>query len=152
MTAGKDRGDRSRGRRARDRTLTGATAVRIALCASLLALAAGCAGRQARPGGPATGARTFIATAYCQGVVTASGARVRDGFVAADPAVLPLGTVIRVSGLARRYNRTYRVMDTGGAIQGRRIDLYIRDCAEATRFGRRNATVSIVRRAPAARP
>jgi 3D (Asp-Asp-Asp) domain-containing protein len=87
----------------------------------------------------------FVATAYCQGTITASGARVRDGFVAADPAVLPLGTVIRVSGLERRYNRTYRVMDTGGAIRGRRIDLYIRNCDEAIRFGRRSATVSIVR-------
>jgi 3D (Asp-Asp-Asp) domain-containing protein len=123
----------------------------LALTATLLMLAIGCAGRQPRPAQPATRPGTFVATAYCQGAVTASGARVRDGFVAADPAVLPLGTVIRVSGLERRYNRTYRVMDTGGAIRGRRIDLYIRNCDEAIRFGRRSATVSIVRRASARR-
>ena len=117
-----------------------------AIAAALLVLAIGCAGRQPRQGRPAARPGTFVATAYCQGTITASGARVRVGFVAADPAVLPLGTVIRVSGLERRYNRTYRVMDTGGAIQGRRIDLYMRSCDEAIRFGRRPAVVSVVSR------
>lgn len=86
-----------------------------------------------------------MATAYCQGVTTASGARVREGIVAADPLVLPLGTVIRVEGLARRYNHEYQVLDTGRGVRGREIDVYMRDCREAVRFGRRPALVSIVR-------
>ena len=65
--------------------------------------------------------------------------------MAADPAVLPLGTRISISGLGDPYNGDYVVMDTGARIRGRRIDLYMRDCREAVRFGRRRAVVHIVR-------
>jgi 3D (Asp-Asp-Asp) domain-containing protein len=88
----------------------------------------------------------FIATAYCTGTVTATGARVRKGIVAADPDVLPMGSIIRLAGLDRRYDGTYAVMDTGPKIQGRRVDMYVANCGEARRFGRRQARVSIVRR------
>jgi 3D (Asp-Asp-Asp) domain-containing protein len=56
-----------------------------------------------------------------------------------------MGTRIRVSGLAERYNGLYVVRDTGSQIRGHRIDLYIHDCDEAIRFGRRSARVSVVR-------
>ena len=46
-----------------------------------------------------------------------------------------MGTVIRVSGLQDRYNGTYTVRDTGPSVRGRRLDLYVRDCDEAVRFG-----------------
>jgi 3D (Asp-Asp-Asp) domain-containing protein len=58
---------------------------------------------------------------------------------------LPLGTVIRLAGLDGRYNGTYTVMDTGPKVRGRHLDLYLRDCAEAVRFGRRSGRVSIAR-------
>jgi 3D (Asp-Asp-Asp) domain-containing protein len=86
----------------------------------------------------------FVATAYCHGTTTAAGVRVRDGIVAADPHVLPLGTVIRLKS-AGPYNGTYTVLDTGAMIQGRRLDVFIRDCGEAVRFGRRDVSVSIIR-------
>jgi len=70
---------------------------------------------------------------------------VTKGIVAADPNVLPLGTVIRLASLGHRYNGTYRVMDTGSRVRGRRLDLYLPDCAEAVRFGRRSGRVSIAR-------
>ena len=41
----------------------------------------------------------FSATAYCKGEFTASGVRVRAGMVAADPQLLPVGSVIRVEGV-----------------------------------------------------
>ena len=88
---------------------------------------------------------SFTVTAYCNGKTTAAGTRVSEGFVAADPRVLPLGTVIRLAGLDGRYNGTYTVMDTGPKVRGRRLDLYLRDCAEAVRFGRRSGRVSIAR-------
>jgi 3D (Asp-Asp-Asp) domain-containing protein len=88
---------------------------------------------------------TFVATAYCHGTTTAAGVSVRKGVVAADPGVLPLGTVINVQG-AGRYDGAYTVLDTGPKVQGRRIDVFIRDCGEAVRFGRRSVHVSIVRR------
>jgi 3D (Asp-Asp-Asp) domain-containing protein len=114
-----------------------------AVCACIL-LAAGCASRTTPPRQPTNPTQTFSATAYCHGSITASGTRVGDGVVAADPAVLPLGTTIRVSGLERRYNRVYRVLDTGRSVRGREIDVYMRDCREAVRFGRRQAVVSVV--------
>ena len=84
------------------------------------------------------------ATAYCTGSVTATGARPTEKTVAADPAVLPMGSRIRLAGLEKRYNRVYTVMDTGASIRGRRIDLYMRDCREAIAFGRRSARVSVL--------
>lgn len=88
----------------------------------------------------------FMATAYCTVGQTAAGTPVRERIVAADPDVLPLGTVIRVRGLKPPHNGVYKVMDTGRKIQGREIDLFLRDCAQAERFGRQSARVSVVRR------
>jgi 3D (Asp-Asp-Asp) domain-containing protein len=88
---------------------------------------------------------TFVATAYCQDGKTASGAHTAGGIVAADPDVLPIGTRIRVTGLKRGRDGTYRVMDTGARVQGRRIDLFVSNCAEARRFGRQRVRVAIVR-------
>jgi len=65
--------------------------------------------------------------------------------VAADPAVLPIGTVIRIAGAAP-YNGTYRVLDTGPRVRNRQVDLYIADCVAAKRFGRRSVQVTIVKR------
>lgn len=87
---------------------------------------------------------SFTATAYCTGHVTAAGTAPTRQTVAADPAVLPLGTRINISGLGGRYNGTYVVMDTGSRIRGRRIDLYMHDCREAVRFGHRSARVTVV--------
>ena len=80
---------------------------------------------------------TFTATAYCTGHVTATGTSVSAGVVAADPAVLPMGTVIRITGAAP-YDGSYRVLDTGARVRNRHVDLYIADCAAARRFGRRS--------------
>jgi 3D (Asp-Asp-Asp) domain-containing protein len=84
-----------------------------------------------------------VATAYCRGTITATGARVRRGFVAADPAVLPLGSVIRVQQ-SGPYDGVYTVMDTGSKVKGRHVDLFVESCAAAKQFGRRMVQVSIV--------
>ena len=41
-------------------------------------------------------AKTFLATAYCLKGQTASGIPVRRGIIAADPNILPLGSVVRL--------------------------------------------------------
>jgi 3D (Asp-Asp-Asp) domain-containing protein len=74
---------------------------------------------------------------------TSSGAAPHYGIVAADPQVLPLGTVIRVSG-AGAYSGVYVVTDTGERIDGRRIDLYIPSTAAAKRFGKRLVQVEVL--------
>lgn len=87
----------------------------------------------------------FVATAYCHDGKTASGAETQEGFVAADPGVLPIGTRIRVAGLKRGRDGIYRVMDTGTLVLGRRIDLFIPSCAAARRFGRQAVRVAVIR-------
>lgn len=99
---------------------------------------------------------TYTITAYCScrtccgvwadnrpgGVVyTASGAVARQGVtVAADPGVLPMGTVIEIDGLGQRV-----VQDTGSAIKGYKLDLYFADHDAALAWGRQERTVTIVK-------
>ena len=85
----------------------------------------------------------FIATAYTLRGKTASGEHTRKGIVAADPDVLPLGSRIRVTG-AGSHSGVYVVADTGKAIQGRKIDLWMESTAEARRFGERAVQVEIL--------
>jgi 3D (Asp-Asp-Asp) domain-containing protein len=95
---------------------------------------------------PRPGARLrFHATAYCKGTTTASGTAVRTGIAAADPLLLPVGSVIQVESLSPRYNGIYTVMDTGPAVQGREIDIYMWNCNEALDFGRRSIAVNVLR-------
>lgn len=67
------------------------------------------------------------------------GHGVRRGIIAADPRVLKLGS--RVNLGAGSYSGSYLVSDTGGGIKGRRIDIWVPNCAEARRFGRRTILV-----------
>ena len=87
----------------------------------------------------------FSATAYCKGTTTASGVNVRTGIAAADPALLPVGSVIQVYRLGEKYNGIYTIMDTGPAVQGRHIDIYMWSCNEALQFGRRPIGINVLR-------
>jgi 3D (Asp-Asp-Asp) domain-containing protein len=84
---------------------------------------------------------SFKATAYCLKGRTASGGGVRRGIVAADTRILPLGT--RISIDAGAYSGTYVVADTGGAVKGRVLDIWVPSCSEAIKFGRRSVRVSM---------
>jgi 3D (Asp-Asp-Asp) domain-containing protein len=100
----------------------------------------------ARTAAIAAGTRLrFTATAYCKGTITASGAAARSGIAASDPKVLPLGSIIRIDGAPERHNGLYTVLDTGPAVQGRQLDLYMWSCYEALEFGRRPVTVTVLR-------
>jgi 3D (Asp-Asp-Asp) domain-containing protein len=97
-------------------------------------------------GSPKPGARLpFSATAYCKGTTTASGVGVRAGIAAADPSMLPVGSVLSIAVGDNRYNGIYTVMDTGPKVQGRLLDLYMWSCHEALRFGRRDVQVTVLR-------
>jgi len=87
----------------------------------------------------------FTATAYCKGTTTASGVNVRTGIAAADPGLLPVGSVIQVSRLGERYNGIYTIMDTGPSVQGRHIDIYMWSCNEALELGRRPIAINVLR-------
>ncbi|NLK22051.1 MAG: DUF348 domain-containing protein [Epulopiscium sp.] len=71
--------------------------------------------------------------------ITATGTRARVGTVAVDPRVIPLGTKLYVEGYG------YAVAeDTGGAIKGKKIDLYFDTKKEALQFGRQQRKVYIL--------
>ncbi|MFH1965169.1 MAG: 3D domain-containing protein [Acidobacteriota bacterium] len=86
----------------------------------------------------------FEATAYCDLGITFSGVYVQRGIVAADPRVLPIGSVIEVS--AGDYSGIYTVMDTGGVIKGEIIDIFMPDYEEAVQFGRQEVEIKIIRK------
>lgn len=84
------------------------------------------------------------ATAFCQRGVTKAGTISHTGTVAADPAIFPLGTVLRVRG-AGRFDATYIVADTGSKIDGRHIDIFMPSTVAARRFGKRMVWVQVVK-------
>lgn len=91
--------------------------------------------------------RTGKLSAYCHGSkqckgvkskgITASGARVKRGIVAADPKFHPIGTQILIVE-PKSYAGIYSVQDTGRDIKGYgRFDLWVPDYYEAKQIGKR---------------
>ncbi|HVY94957.1 MAG TPA: 3D domain-containing protein [Bryobacteraceae bacterium] len=87
----------------------------------------------------------LLATGYSVSGTTAKGTETHKGIVAADPAILPLGSLIRVTG-AGAYSGIYTVTDTGEKVQGGHIDIYMPSATEAMRFGRRMVYVRMILR------
>lgn len=88
--------------------------------------------------------RTMEASAYTPydgsaAGLTATGVPARRGVVAVDPAVIPLGSRVYVTGYGLAL-----AADTGGAIIGDRIDLCMESHGEAMHFGRRTVRVYIL--------
>lgn len=87
---------------------------------------------------------SMTATAYTGNGFTATGLKpVRDpnglSTIAVDPSVIPLGSKVHVEGYGYAI-----ASDTGGAIKGNKIDLYMNSEAECLSFGRRTVTVTII--------
>jgi len=81
----------------------------------------------------------FIATGYSandseQGTnnITATGKEIKEGMVAVDPKVIPLGTRIEIKDIG-----FFNAEDIGGKIKGNRIDIYFKTKKEAEEFGRK---------------
>ena len=85
---------------------------------------------------------TYSATAYSLRGRTASGQYVSRGLIAADPRHLPLGTRVRLD--AGPWSGEYLVADTGGAIKGRKIDIWTPSTREALQFGRRSVKLTVL--------
>jgi 3D (Asp-Asp-Asp) domain-containing protein len=92
-------------------------------------------------------AKSFEATAYALRGQTRSGTYVRRGVIAADPRVLPLGSVIQLK--AGKYSGVYSVQDTGRLVKGKIVDLWVPSYDEAIQFGRRNVKLQVLRWGPA---
>lgn len=92
---------------------------------------------------------TVEATAYCNtsdgGQVTALGKPTGFGIVAVDPRVIPLGSKLYITSADGSYVYGYCIAgDTGGAIKGHRVDLFLGSESECRAFGRRPMQVYIL--------
>jgi hypothetical protein len=64
---------------------------------------------------------------------------------AADAQLLPVGSVVNIATGDLQYNGVYTIMDTGPKVQGRVLDLYMWNCNEALKFGRRDVQITVLR-------
>lgn len=73
--------------------------------------------------------------------ITRSGTKVKENHtIAVDPKVIPLGWWVYIDGYG-----LYRAEDTGGAIKGNKIDIYIEDLETVLAFGlKRNNTAYVI--------
>lgn len=82
-------------------------------------------------------AKFMQATAYTYtGYRTATGLNPAVGLVAVDPTVIPLGTRLYIEGYGYA-----RAADTGGAVKGNKIDLFMEEYAQCVNWGRRMVKV-----------
>lgn len=91
---------------------------------------------------PRSGKKMVVeATAYTSsgGSRTADGSIPRRGIVAVDPSVIPLGTRMYIPGYGYGVAR-----DTGGAVKGNIIDVYMNSESECRQWGRRTVTITIL--------
>ena len=70
---------------------------------------------------------------------TATGVKPEKGVVAVDPKVIPLGTKLYITGYGKAI-----AGDTGGAIKGNKIDLFLPNRGDCMRFGRQKVKVRVV--------
>jgi 3D (Asp-Asp-Asp) domain-containing protein len=85
----------------------------------------------------------YTATAYAQAGTTAAGLQTHRHIVAADPAILPAGTRIKIKH-AGRYSGEYVVADTGEKIEGRKLDIFIPSDAVCKQFGVKRVRVKVI--------
>lgn len=89
--------------------------------------------------------RATAYTAYCEGCsgITANGTDIRSNpnlkVIAVDPRVIPLGTKVWVEGYGEAI-----AADTGGAIKGNKIDVFIPTEGQALQWGVKTVTVKIL--------
>jgi 3D (Asp-Asp-Asp) domain-containing protein len=95
---------------------------------------------------PVTSPIAYVATAYNLRGRGASGLGVRKGTIAADPRVLPFGTRVRLD--AGPYSGEYVVTDSGSAVKGNKIDVWVPTYQEACRFGRRSVKLTVLSYGP----
>lgn len=98
---------------------------------------------------PAGGKEFYVsATAYtascagCSGI-TATGINLKANpglkVIAVDPSVIPLGSKVWVEGYGHAI-----AGDTGGAIKGNKIDLFVADKSAALSFGRKQVKIKVL--------
>jgi 3D (Asp-Asp-Asp) domain-containing protein len=82
-------------------------------------------------------------TAYCLEGTTRRDNLVREGIVAADPKLFPLGRYVELY-IGRQYHGRFLIDDTGSRIRDGVLDIWTPSCRDARRFGRRRGTAVLV--------
>lgn len=77
--------------------------------------------------------------------ITASGEYAKEGFIAVDTEIIPMHSLVYIEG-ARELDGFYEAKDTGGAIKGNKIDIYVETKEQAFKLGRRKIKVHILRK------
>ena len=91
------------------------------------------------PAPPAHGTKmTVFSTAYCLDGSTATGVPTGPGVVAVDPSVIPLGTRMSVPGYGEGV-----AADTGSAVKGRTIDVWLESCEDALAWGQKTVNITL---------
>jgi 3D (Asp-Asp-Asp) domain-containing protein len=77
-------------------------------------------------------------TAYCLSGHTRTGTTVHHGTIATDPGVIPLGSKVFVPGYGWG-----KAEDTGSAINGLHIDVWMKNCDEALAATRQHVHILV---------
>lgn len=82
------------------------------------------------------------ATAYCGDEVTSLGIKPTPyRTIAVDPKVIPYGSIVYIP----EYKALFRAEDTGSAIKGKRIDIFLSNEDECKEFGRKNIRIYVLK-------
>lgn len=71
---------------------------------------------------------------------TSLGTQVRHGVIAVDPKIIPLKSQLYIESL----DMIATAEDTGGAIKGNKIDIYMNELSRAQNFGRRSVKIYLL--------
>ena len=74
------------------------------------------------------------------GAYAYNGERLREGHIAADLKVLPIGTKVYIPKL----NKIYTVVDTGSAIKNNKIDIWMSSKSQCNQWGVKNITIYVL--------
>lgn len=83
---------------------------------------------------------SVVATAYTGDTVTSTGTTPKWGTIAVDPSIIPYGTKVYIP----QFGMTFIAEDTGSAIRGNKIDIFMNDQSKVSDWGRKNIDIYIV--------
>lgn len=85
------------------------------------------------------------AYSYCLKGITATGTTAREGAIAVDPKVIPLGSKLFIITETGSVVYGYATAeDTGGGIKGHKVDLYYNEKSTCYQFGTRQVMIFIL--------
>lgn len=83
---------------------------------------------------------SVVASAYTGYSTTSTGQKPVWGTIAVDPKIIPYGTKVYIP----QFGRTFIANNTGGAIKGNKIDIFMNTKKECYNWGRRTIEIQIL--------